>query len=76
MFQKAVELSLKVYGTETIQVADMYRVLSKSLISCSEFTDEDYHKYALQAMKIAKENIAENHPKMALFRAALGKLTF
>jgi hypothetical protein len=62
-----------VYGYDSIDVADIYRSLSKALIVNKLFENDYYYDCAQKAFKIAIEHFSKDSKKLVGYQLSLGK---
>ncbi len=68
-----LELAKKIYGYNSLAVADAYKVCSKALIINKHFQDNRFYDYASKALKIATEHYSSKSIKLIPFQMSLGK---
>ena len=68
----ALNLAKRVFGFDSIQVAEAYRNLSKAFTINKIFKEGVYYEYAFKAFKIASKYYPTNSPKLIPFQLNLG----
>lgn len=68
-----LELAKKVYGYDSMAVAEAYKACSKAFIINKQFQDNLFYDYASKALKIATEHYSLKSVKLIPFQMSLGK---
>ncbi|XP_041359088.1 amyloid protein-binding protein 2-like [Gigantopelta aegis] len=64
---KALELSQKIYGHETLQQALAHRAVSKALMVVQQFDSSEHYQHAMEAIRIARSLLPQSHPMLGIF---------
>ena len=76
VFQKALELSQKIYGCETVQQALAHRAVSKALMVVQQFDSSEHYQHAMEAIRIARSLLPDGHPMLNIFLQTFCKSSF
>ncbi len=69
-FKYLVDLARKVFGYDSLELADAYRSLSKALI-INKIFNGDYYELAAKAHKIAIDHFSLDDPKLIAYQLSL-----
>lgn len=70
-----MQLAKKVFGFDSLMIADAHKSLSKALMASKQFENDLYYEHASEAYKIASVYYSTDSPKLMSYQMALGKLS-